>query len=238
MATKRKKKQKSKTLKRKQIPKNAYKKYKKYKKIYHGGVGEDDCAICLEQIQDADLVKTDCKHRFHKKCIVKWFAKKNITCPICREELNVLVKRLMQDILDASPDFEAIKEERKTLDTEIDTYIKSILDLTVLQEKETEQFKMLTIDFKNKLATLLFAVELEQLYNEIKNQQGIPYKIINRHSILQANTNLDILSFSRSWYELKSFLRSHGIDLYPVISGMGEFKSVPEILKRLMSRAT
>jgi len=237
MATKRKRKQKSKTLKRKQIPKNAYKKYKKYKKIYHGGVGEDDCAICLEEIQEEEVLKTTCDHPFHKKCIVKWFAKNNETCPICRRNLKVLVKSLMQDILDSSVNFEAIKEERQTLNTEIETFITSILDSTLLQNKEDEKqvFINLTTDFKNKLATFLDAAELEQVYDEkIRNQQGIPSKIYNRHKKLRINANFENLSLYRAWHDLNSFLKFYRINLDPIIS----FNRVPKMLERHKLRAT
>ena len=53
---------------------------------------KDICCICLGDLNEIDLekgnniiLKTECNHKFHKKCI-----KHNsiINCPICREPLN------------------------------------------------------------------------------------------------------------------------------------------------------
>ena len=41
------------------------------------------CPICLDYICD-DLYETECKHKYHKKCIIKWINK----CPLCRADLS------------------------------------------------------------------------------------------------------------------------------------------------------
>jgi len=50
---------------------------------------EDDsaeaCPICMENFQRNEEVRIlPCKHKFHKKCIDKWFEEKN-SCAICRQ---------------------------------------------------------------------------------------------------------------------------------------------------------
>ena len=42
------------------------------------------CAICLEQVKLSDR-KLACKHRFHTKCIIRWF-ETSVECPVCRME--------------------------------------------------------------------------------------------------------------------------------------------------------
>lgn len=47
----------------------------------------DPCAICFEEIKDADenqRAVLDCSHEFHPACLLKWF-KRNVSCPKCRQ---------------------------------------------------------------------------------------------------------------------------------------------------------
>lgn len=49
---------------------------------------EQNCTICTEIIPaNVFTYPTDCGHRFHKECLIKWFKSQTIptkTCPICR----------------------------------------------------------------------------------------------------------------------------------------------------------
>ena len=49
----------------------------------------EECSICLNKIEN-DFYKTDCNHRFHRKCYEKWM-NYNINCPLCRTK-NEYVK--------------------------------------------------------------------------------------------------------------------------------------------------
>jgi hypothetical protein len=42
------------------------------------------CAICLDPVKLSDR-KLACKHRFHTKCIIRWF-ETSVECPVCRME--------------------------------------------------------------------------------------------------------------------------------------------------------
>ena len=47
-----------------------------------------ECAICLSDIQVGNyVIKLDCQHVFHCKCLKEWLAEK-ATCPICREKVK------------------------------------------------------------------------------------------------------------------------------------------------------
>ena len=52
---------------------------------------ELSCTICLCNYQknEANVVKLNCGHVFHKDCIIPWFAKSpnSLTCPICRRNI-------------------------------------------------------------------------------------------------------------------------------------------------------
>ncbi|KAM7264922.1 hypothetical protein ACFE04_002605 [Oxalis oulophora] len=48
------------------------------------------CVICLDDFEESELcaVLPKCKHRaFHKSCLITWFEKGELNCPICRCEL-------------------------------------------------------------------------------------------------------------------------------------------------------
>ena len=52
-------------------------------------VYENICIICLENFEDK-IIKLNCNHYFHRKCINKW-RKINDKCPICRKPItNIL----------------------------------------------------------------------------------------------------------------------------------------------------
>ena len=54
---------------------------------------EEECAICQLPSDDV-IIKTDCRHTFHKKCLGNWCNTKasdaDKTCPICRANIAAL----------------------------------------------------------------------------------------------------------------------------------------------------
>ncbi|KAI3879209.1 hypothetical protein MKW98_028776 [Papaver atlanticum] len=49
----------------------------------------NDCAVCLSEYEDKDLLRLlpKCQHVFHRECIDSWFVS-HATCPVCRSNLN------------------------------------------------------------------------------------------------------------------------------------------------------
>ena len=53
----------------------------------------DNCSICLENyLKNDKIIKLDCDHIFHKKCLKKWFKilidkSEDLNCPLCRNNL-------------------------------------------------------------------------------------------------------------------------------------------------------
>ena len=46
-----------------------------------------DCSICLDKlIINDEIIELNCSHKFHTKCIFKYFSEYNNKCPICRVE--------------------------------------------------------------------------------------------------------------------------------------------------------
>ncbi|CAD8111431.1 unnamed protein product [Paramecium primaurelia] len=49
---------------------------------------EEICAICLQEINDKDLIKIlQCNHYFHNQCIKEWLIIK-AECPTCRDKIQ------------------------------------------------------------------------------------------------------------------------------------------------------
>ena len=56
---------------------------------------DNTCAICLDRITSSN-VKTQCKHNFHKKCLVGWCkSNEKGECPICRGDIKATCKKIM-----------------------------------------------------------------------------------------------------------------------------------------------
>ena len=55
---------------------------------------EEECAICQERHDDDVIIKTDCRHSFHKRCLGLWCNTRTSdadkTCPICRANIAAL----------------------------------------------------------------------------------------------------------------------------------------------------
>jgi hypothetical protein len=48
------------------------------------------CSVCLEELSSpdgAELLRMDCSHLYHQRCILPWLEKRN-SCPTCRREVG------------------------------------------------------------------------------------------------------------------------------------------------------
>ena len=46
-----------------------------------------DCPICYEKMTSSNLIKTSCKHEFHRSCLERWTSQ-NSSCPLCRSHIE------------------------------------------------------------------------------------------------------------------------------------------------------
>ncbi len=52
-------------------------------------INDNQCSICLEELDENSMFELECKHTFHAKCIVGWFRTTDKkTCPMCRDNPN------------------------------------------------------------------------------------------------------------------------------------------------------
>lgn len=66
---------------------------KKYRRC---NTQEIECCICCQNVKSNEYIRElNCNHKFHKKCIDKWLLqsmkeKENVSCPICRTNINII----------------------------------------------------------------------------------------------------------------------------------------------------
>jgi len=92
-----------------------------------------ECSVCLEEITN-DLFITDCKHKFHKKCINQWYDHSS-ECPNCRGNIykilstHEFVMKLDDKIKNAWSKINFIQDEieKDSLKKEIETEFRLII---------------------------------------------------------------------------------------------------------------
>jgi len=45
------------------------------------------CTFCNEAKNDAELIKTPCRHQYHKSCLLTWLETNEI-CPLCQQDFT------------------------------------------------------------------------------------------------------------------------------------------------------
>jgi hypothetical protein len=106
------------------------------------------CSICFSKMSSEDShALEECDHRFHTKCILKWFRSKQETCPLCRE--HPLVKLKAPDIFHRAKAL--IQKEKDGITS--DSFVKDKMDviseserMRLIYEKDLLQHKEI---FKN-----------------------------------------------------------------------------------------
>ena len=54
----------------------------------------EECPICYDKMKNKELiVKIQCSHLYHQKCINKWIMKRN-NCPMCRANIKDILVNL------------------------------------------------------------------------------------------------------------------------------------------------
>lgn len=59
------------------------------------GQGHDDCSICHEAMKESTWTVTlPCfgSHQFHTECIQRWLTTQRQTCPLCNNQVNVVIE--------------------------------------------------------------------------------------------------------------------------------------------------
>ena len=56
-------------------------------------INNEECTICKDEIEEG--IKLNCKHIFHKTCIIEWF-NINQSCPLCRTSFIDKITKLIK----------------------------------------------------------------------------------------------------------------------------------------------
>lgn len=63
--------------------------YNKLERINVGEKMEENCSICMEEIEKGnEIIRLPCKHIFHEKCIKSYLLEYNYKCPLCRYDIG------------------------------------------------------------------------------------------------------------------------------------------------------
>lgn len=52
---------------------------------------QEECPICYERMRTDsgdDVCKLGCAHRFHTKCLRPWLERRQVSCPMCRRNID------------------------------------------------------------------------------------------------------------------------------------------------------
>lgn len=135
----------------------------------------DNCTICGDNIDVQEKHTLECEHAFHTNCIVEWFRRGNMSCPLCRSEkllslrpINTLHRIVM------------LKRESKK------RHAPPCLILKVAQ-------------YRNALVELN---EIKKEYREFKRYNKL---ILQQQSRLLAKTQMRTTSVSRRMNELREY---------------------------------
>ncbi|KAL8239321.1 hypothetical protein R6Q59_015888 [Mikania micrantha] len=53
---------------------------------------KQECSVCLVEFKpDAEINQLSCGHVFHKSCLEKWLKLWNVTCPLCRNQMMMVI---------------------------------------------------------------------------------------------------------------------------------------------------
>ena len=120
---------------------------------------DNECSICLENIDINDLKILSCNHKFHADCINEWIKKKPI-CPYCRKflksffetKINYYIFKRQCNIFIEEDDFRKVGEFLH----------ESILIALKIQDKVGKKLKVFVNEFEK-------SQELKILKNKIVN---------------------------------------------------------------------
>ncbi len=85
---------------------------------------DEICVICQENLTPPTVYELDCRHRFHKDCLLRHF-RLDGRCPLCRSEPttgNAHIMIPLAPFFEASPQLDELRDELRHLKTELSIY--------------------------------------------------------------------------------------------------------------------
>jgi hypothetical protein len=141
-----------------------------------------DCVICLGKRKRNEVTTSECKHKFHRRCLAEWSARDRNDCPLCRTPtvhqtiVNSLSKRMdelenalyvLNDQLDNDVSWQTIRRQfpmYRLRQQEIKRYIHNnsllmtILWILLFQGNQYKALKDAFIDALSKYKRLVIEV--------------------------------------------------------------------------------
>ena len=125
--------------------------------------GDQFCVICFEPICGSRDLHLECGHRFHGKCIRKWWAGGKVKCPLCNtvskaaENSHKIIQRVRAVRLGTKCVFETLEDTIYCAAPDIQTQLQTCPETTVLASSVLEghivedgAFFRTTVDVPNR----------------------------------------------------------------------------------------
>lgn len=140
---------------------------------------KEECMICLENISLLNIATTFCKHKFHKRCIIKW-TDENDTCPLCRTKEPMDIRKHQRRIRfekitkkneanELSYNYQFLPERLACI---VDNYFEVVNQIDTIDIREEEKFVNKTIChyleiFKHRKKHTISIISINKAINKI-----------------------------------------------------------------------
>jgi hypothetical protein len=145
---------------------------------------KDECPICYESIDSSQTVVLACEHKFHKKCIVPWLSKNNLTCPTCRHPVDNIILDKYYIAIDNTD--KLIEEIEMALFAEIQS-------LEIMKVRYNQVFFKFSEIFSNEYH--LRSNILSYIRKRVKNNQEYVNEL--NHELNEIMISIDLIRFKK-----------------------------------------
>lgn len=82
------------------------------------------CCVCFDTLSEGGVHRVDeCGHTFHSSCYIRWLQQGNLSCPICRTDVN---DRLPSHVLSERRKYMRQYSRRKSAPKDLKNLVKNI----------------------------------------------------------------------------------------------------------------
>lgn len=173
----------------------------------------DNCSICLEKNGYKYINKTCCNYKFHYKCLETFLCmcSTELRCPVCKVEytkdnihniftnyqIDILYKRIFQNIYDKSKYIYKLNQSFSYSLKEINHYERQVLT-RVQQDNGEETFKDILVRYRDCI--IIHKQHLINYYSKVCKKLKEIEKDLKKTNIIRKNYSRTIDIYNRNKY--------------------------------------